>query len=427
MNWQEKLFSLSILLAAGPLTAVNTMSAEPAGLPWNRHTVDDSSLGADGVKLADINGDGRTDIATGWEEGGLTRVYLNPGHEKSKSRWPKITVGKTPSVEDATFVDLDHDGQLDVVSCCEGTTRKIFVHWAPADRRDLFDASKWEQRVLTDSEIQAQQWMFVCPMQVDGKYGVDLVAGSKGKNAQIGWFEAPANGRDLSGYQWHPISQAGWIMSIRKRDMDGDQDLDLVITDRTGSLRGCRWLENPGPGHEQQLPWKNHTMGAEADEVMSMTLADLDGDHLEDAFVAVKDMSIMFLKRLDESGLRWKSHRISADCQAGNTRAVEVVDIDGDSKLDLAVTTWNARGKHGVFWLAFDKSELRWRPHRISGSLQGIKYDRIEMLDLDDDGDLDLLTCEERESGSGLGVIWYENPHGPRRHDATADAISLDH
>jgi hypothetical protein len=31
----------------------------------------------------------------------------------------------------------------------------------------------------------------------------------------------------------------------------------------------------------------------------------------------------------------------------------------------------------------------------------------MELVDLDGDGDLDVLTCEER---AGLGVIWYENP-----------------
>ena len=44
--------------------------------------------------------------------------------------------------------------------------------------------------------------------------------------------------------------------------------------------------------------------------------------------------------------------------------------------------------------------------HDISGA-DGIKFDRIELLDLDADGDLDVITCEERDN---LGVIWYENP-----------------
>ena len=43
----------------------------------------------------------------------------------------------------------------------------------------------------------------------------------------------------------------------------------------------------------------------------------------------------------------------------------------------------------------------------ISGDSRGVKFDLIQLLDLDQDGDLDLLTCEERDN---LGVIWYENP-----------------
>ena len=48
----------------------------------------------------------------------------------------------------------------------------------------------------------------------------------------------------------------------------------------------------------------------------------------------------------------------------------------------------------------------KWIDHDIGGPA-GIKFDRIELLDLDGDGDLDLLTCEEREFNA---VLWYENP-----------------
>jgi hypothetical protein len=37
----------------------------------------------------------------------------------------------------------------------------------------------------------------------------------------------------------------------------------------------------------------------------------------------------------------------------------------------------------------------------------GVKYDFIELIDLDGDQDLDVLTTEENK---GLGVVWYENP-----------------
>lgn len=44
--------------------------------------------------------------------------------------------------------------------------------------------------------------------------------------------------------------------------------------------------------------------------------------------------------------------------------------------------------------------------HELSG-VDGIKHDLVALLDLDDDGDLDVLTTEEVKI---LGVIWYENP-----------------
>ena len=65
-----------------------------AGLakPWKRHTIDSSSkaagkLGADGVRLADVNGDGLLDITTGWEQGGAIVIYRNPGPAKARAAW----------------------------------------------------------------------------------------------------------------------------------------------------------------------------------------------------------------------------------------------------------------------------------------------------------------------------------------------------
>lgn len=49
------------------------------------------------------------DPTVGWEEGGLARVYLHPGKEAVTEMWPATTIGATRSAEDATFVDLNRD------------------------------------------------------------------------------------------------------------------------------------------------------------------------------------------------------------------------------------------------------------------------------------------------------------------------------
>ncbi len=251
---------------------------------WPRHIIDNFSSGADGVRVADVNGDSLPDIATGWEEGGFTKVYLHPGYATVQQAWPSVLVGKTPAVEDAVFADLDADGAMDVISCTEGRHRKIYVHWAPKTPGAYLDSSAWVSQVLPASD-SLMQWMFAVPMQVDGQNGVDIVAGGKGKAAQIGWFEAPEHPHEIDKWVWHPISPAIWVMSLLLRDMDSDGDLDIVTSDRKpGATNAVRWLEHPNTVAVTQL-WLSHFIGAQDREVMFMDMADLDGDGLEDAVV----------------------------------------------------------------------------------------------------------------------------------------------
>ncbi len=47
---------------------------------------------------------------------------------------------------------------------------------------------------------------------------VDLIAGGKGRKkeetAAISWFQAPKKRKRLTDWEWHPISNVGWVMSI---------------------------------------------------------------------------------------------------------------------------------------------------------------------------------------------------------------------
>jgi len=400
----------SILAAQGPLWAAT------GEVPWKCHIIDGTSRGADGVKLADVNRDGFMDITTGWEEDGLTRVYLNPGPAKAKGTWPFVTTGRTRSVEDAVFVDLDRDGAVDVVSCCEGSEQSVFVQWAPKGYEDYLRESKWRSEVIPVSKGMTR-WMFCNPMKVDERGGVDLVAGSKEPNGRIGWFEVPEDARDINAYKWHTISPAHWIMSLRSVDMDGDGDLDILTSDRKkGPMRGCRWLENPGPGRAPKRAWPNHFIGCQDREVMFLTVDDIDEDGLQDVLVAAKApkaSEIIILRRLDAAGRSWREYVISYPEQTGTAKAVVVGDIDADGKKDIIFSCENATApRSGVMWLSRRKGvfEGDWLAHDISGP-RGIKYDRMELLDVDKDGDLDILACEEREGGKGLGMFWYENPH----------------
>jgi len=392
------------LTAALLALAATAATAAGRGKPWPLHTIDNSSRGADGVRLADVNGDGLLDITTGWEEGGVVRVYLNPGPKRAKAKWPAVTVGKVRSVEDAVFADLDADGATDVVSCCEGRTRTVFVHWAP---KNYLDPSAWRTEAFPALQRKAM-WMFALPRQVDGKHGTDLVVGAKGGGAQIGWLEAPANPRNLADWKWHPLYAAGWIMSLIALDVDGDGDLDILASDRKGKRRGCLWLENPGAGPRQRDPWPEHRIGAGDREVMFITTCDLDRDGLTDILAATRGHELLYYRRTTAKPPKWETHLITLPPDTGTGKAVAVADINLDGKPDIVFTCEHARGKSGVVWLSYRRSpfERQWQAHEISGP-RGTKYDLVVPIDLDADGDLDILTCEEAEN---LGVIWHENP-----------------
>ena len=393
-------------VASALLCALLAFAAGPQGKPWPRHTIDASSRGADGVKLADVNGEGRPDVVTAWEEGGAVRIYFNPSRVDARREWPRVTVGNVKSPEDAVFADLDGDLIQDVVSACEGTQRALFLHWAPADMDRYFTDSAWTTEAIAASQDR-MMWMFAQPLDVDGKHGIDIVAAGKGPGAAIGWMESPAaNPRGKAGeWKWHPLRSVGWVMSIYTADLDGDRDMDILFSDRRGDRTGVFWLENPGrAAAAKDAAWAEHAIGSTNREVMFVDFADYDGDGRRDVIAAVKPREIHIHRSASPDGRRWNTEVISFDAAVvGTAKAVRVADVNNDGQLDLVWTSEQAAGDlRGVVWM-----DMRTRTlHDVSGA-PGTKYDLIEMMDLDADGDLDILTTEETE---GLGVIWYENP-----------------
>lgn len=428
-NFPLTLIMITILLFTGCAKRNRRAEIWPEGF-WQRHTIDDSSFGADGTRFGDINGDGLVDITTPWEQGGVVRVYINPGNNGLKEKWPAVTVGEVGDPEDSFFVDLDGDGHLDVVSSCEGKTQSMFVHWAPTDPSKLLDPAAWTTKPIP-FESDAVRWMYAFAMQIDGKAGVDIVAASKyalqvdGKavirdNAVLGWFQSPDNPRDMASWRWHPLLSGEWFMTLRPSDIDKDGDLDIVATDRYGPRSGALWLENPGTDQATLTDWKEHRIGAVGEyEALHNTIVDLDGDGLEDVLVAVKGGPIRYHRRLSQSPLEWETYTIDMPPGAGGGKAVQAGDIDLDGQLDLVVACEHATdGKIGTFWLSYESkpTDSRWAATSISGP-EGFINDLIELIDLDHDGDLDVVTVEEKGpylakgyKGKELGVIWYENP-----------------
>jgi len=368
---------------------------------WPMHVIDDTARGPDGVNLTDVNADGRGDVTACWEEGDITRVYLHPGNLLVRNPWPKATIARVPSPEDAVFWDPDNDGAVDVVSCSEGGG--IFVHWAPTNVAQYLNESSWQTDAM--SAVPTGQWLTCVAAQIDDTHGIDLICGGKEDKPVIGYLASPRNPRQTDAWTWHTLRPATWIMTLIASDMDGDGDADILYSDRKGTTRGIGWLENTG-----EAVWQDHAISRTEEltgDCMFVTQADLDRDGMGDVVAAVKPRTIIWYRRLNGRGTEWRSHTIHAPSNAGTMKGIACGDIDRDGRTDIVFTCENADGKHGVMWLSYITSpaDAYWTAYPISG-LKGEKFDVVRLVDIDNDGDLDVLTCEEREINA---VIWYEN------------------
>ena len=376
-----------------------------AGQTWKRHTIDSSDAtvgkrGADGVRLADANHAGHLDVVTGWEEGGAVAICFNPGPQRASEAWSSVTVGSIPGVEDAVLSDLDGDGRLDVISCAEGRLNQVQIHWAPRDAEDYMNPDRW-----TTNPIRASaglRWMYALPMDMNDDGRIDVVVGAKNNNAMVGWLENPPETRDASAWKLHKLAPASWIMSLESIDMNHDGHMDILYSDRRGTEPGIYWLENPGRGGKT---WSRHLLGGEGEEVMFLGTYQHRSSNQIEVICATLEGKAIQLTQQDANTWKTQEHGLPLGLTAG--KAAGLADINLDGRLDWVVTTEAQREPDDLNAVAW-KENLGdgWKDHPIS-DLSGRKFDRFEMIDLDGDGDLDLLTCEEVHD---LGVFWYENP-----------------
>lgn len=390
-------FLLQLLIAIGSQLFISCQSSKVVSSSqeyWPLHIIDSTLYGADGIRVGDFNGDDRGDFISGGEEKGETRIYL-----PTSDRGYETISFESPDVEDAIFIDADGNGQPEVMTLCEGKNQGIDWHFKNGQ-------GQWiSKRIKSSSGIQ---WMYACPIELSAHQST-MVVGSKGEGGILAWLSMDHPYILSTDWALHTIGKVSWIMSIVILDLDGDGDQDILVTDRKGEESGVKWFENPGTALWHK-PWPEHVLGLAGKEVMFMEVLDYDFDGDQDIVVADIAEGVFLLRNSGKLKQTWPTQKLFSYPEGVGNRGKSVALMPTSDSLAYEIYTSfeEAEGKVGVLQSKPLKGK-KWQHRDISGPL-GIKYDKLLLYDVDGDGDMDIMTTEERANKNGLGVIWYENP-----------------
>ena len=186
-------------------------------------------------------------------------------------------------------------------------------------------------------------------------------------------------------------------------DLDGDGDLDIVGGSEATPYNeswGVAWWRNEGGDPPS---WTRFPVDTSFDNVMSVAVADLDGDgRLEIVATSWNDHQIARFAHVGPPGSLW-IRRLVLDSFT-NAHDAECADLDLDGDLDV-VGINSTPG--GVVVCASDGAATpAWTVQALAPPMAGGKA--VSLLDLDRDGDTDIVACAMDDHA----VAWWENRGG---------------
>ncbi len=410
-----------------PVGDKNTFAQAADGtyINWEEHLIDDEAAaggvplrGADGLKMGDLDQDGKLDIVAAHEDSGHIRVSYAEGGPDDWFRLSLAEGDEAVGVEDVAIADFNGDGWLDVIGACE-KAHLIYLQ-NPARKEHGF---RWD-RVIPKLTTGRDAWIRVFFADFDGDGRPEVVAvnkgaadgGTEGPKREISWFEAPGDPLDGDAWQEHVLATVQTPINAQPVDLDGDGDLDVF-----GGSRGEKrllWFENTTEGGA--ITFVEHRVEVDSDATgFNLDFGDLNGDGRLDVVAATAFGEFSWLEQPESPDDEWRIHEIglmTPDTATGFVLAD--IDSDGDSDLMAGSYSGGARLEDGEDRTANDDlgriawfqnpgdPAAGWTRHDIVRRKRGM-FDSFVARDMDEDGDLDFVATRGN-SGDNDGLFWLE-------------------
>ena len=342
------------------------------------------------IEVGDIDGDGDADILAGSNNDNDVTWYENLGNAQFAKE--KLISNETRNLQSVAMADLDGDGDPDALSASYDDDK---IAWY-----ENLGGGTWGAQKVINS--RANGAINVKTADVDGDGDQDVLSAAV-LDATVGWYENVDGKGNFGPYRQLPgfVLGAEWISA---GDIDGDGDTDLMSAGYTDGK--VRWYENrDGKGDFANGVLVHEGAGANTVEPID---ADGDGD-LDLAVTLYSANDLLWFENTDGKGTFAESQIVTVSLT--RSEMIHVADFDGNGRDDIIATS-----RDQVFW--YERVGDDWTGHRISSDVL-LPYD-VHVEDLDQDGDLDVITASSYDSQ----LAWHENlSGGGSTGDVTDDGV----
>jgi hypothetical protein len=249
---------------------------------------------------------------------------------------------------------------------------------------------------------------------IDGDNNLDIVIVYRSQTSpyptRLAWYENTIG--DGSSWTAHTITSTGLYLpyGLAIGDLDGDNDLDIVVSDNDWNGRDILWYNNTnGLG----TSWTVHNVRASIPGtsvwIYNLAVADMNNDTYLDVVGTLSNNDnsqedVYWYSNDNGDGRTWTFNMINQTIIGA--RGLYIGDMDGDGDNDTAVTVIPTSGTDQIFWFSNDNGiGTVWNRYLINDTLSDPFA--VVIADIDNDLNPDLAVI------GGSNTVWFEAPDDP--------------
>lgn len=405
MNLRHTLKSLIGVVLLLSLFGLSTLSviASPDGIFQTEVNLVTGLAGAHSVQTADLDQDGDLDVIAVGRSSGQVLWLENRGG--APPQFVQRTVGIVEGVYAAYPSDINGDGALDIVATGVGTLRPATQSEEPAAPEGGSKVIWFENQLRTANKFARH------PVISDLGYPVDVYTADLDRDSDPDVLVAARDGNTVRWYVNNGAvpqpnfaervisNNAAGAVSVRTGDLDGDGDLDVLSASENDNK--IAWYANDGaypPNFAERVIRQFRQPAPDLDYAKAVYSADVDHDHDLDVVYASEDNNqVGWLE--NQGAAAFVDHELANNVD--HAKAVSAADVDKDGDIDLLAASSD---DNRITWFTNNGAN----PPQFATQIvtQGAVGARgVHAADLDGDGDTDLLSASRDDNR----VAWYPN------------------